>query len=230
MLIQEIHERFLHFYDKQSNYSAPEITAEEIDIYLNREQEDLIDSIASRGFEKTGEYSDYLKNLIIPYDTNTFTTGTKPNSYLVQIPTNYRSALLEELTLNYTDCNGTTVSSRIPVVPVTRDEYNKLSYDPFNKPWKEEVKRISQGNNFFEIICSAELTPVRYYLDYIKIPNKMAYATTYATAGTHVECELDEKAQNIIIDKAVLRALKTLGDSRIQLENLEYQSQINKIK
>jgi len=230
MTIQEIHEKFLHFYDKQSNYSAPEITAEEIDIYLNREQSDLVDSVAARGFERNGEYSDYLKNLTVSYNTNTITPGTKPNTYLVPIPSTYRSALLEELDLNYIDCNGTTVNTRIPVVPITRDEYNELLYDPFNKPWKEEVKRISQANNFFEIICSTGLTPVRYYLDYIKIPVRMAYSTVYANPQPDVQCELDEKAQEIIIDKAVLRALKTLGDPRINLENLEYQSQINKIK
>ena len=67
MTIQQIHDRFLHFYDKQSNFSAPEITAEEIDIYLNRAQSDFIDDIIARGSEKNNEYSDRLKNLIIPY-------------------------------------------------------------------------------------------------------------------------------------------------------------------
>lgn len=221
MTIDQIHERFLHFYDKQSNYSAPEITAEEIDIYLNREQDDFLDELMSRGLEKNGEYLDYLKNITIPYNTSTFSTGTKVNSYLVSLPSNYRSSLLEQLVINYTDCNGTTVSDRIPVVPLTRDEYNEMIYDPFNKPWKEEAKRLTQSGGFFELILGSNILPVTYHLDYIKIPNKMQYGSLYATPVSDVQCELDEKAQNIIVDKAVIRALKTLGDPRIQLENLE---------
>ena len=221
MTIDQIHERFLHFYDKQSNYSAPEITAEEIDIYLNREQDDFLDELMSRGLEKNGEYLDYTKNITISYNTSVFATGTKTNSYLVALPANYRSSLLEELTINYTDCNGITVSNRVAVIPITRDEYNEMVIDPFNKPWKEEVKRLTQSGGFFELILTTGILPVTYYLDYIKIPNKMQYGSQYSTPVGDVDCELDEKAQNIIIDKAVIRALKTLGDPRIQLENIE---------
>ena len=230
MTIQQIHDRFLHFYDKQSNFSAPEITAEEIDIYLNRAQSDFIDDIIARGSEKNNEYSDRLKNLIIPYSTNTFVAGTKPNGYKVNIPLDYRSAQSEEVSITYADCNGTTVSKRIPVVPITRDEYNDFIKDPFNLPWFEEVKRLAQSNNQFEIICSSTLTPTTYYLDYLKIANSMQNGAQYSTPLVDIQCELDETAQHIIVDKAVLIALKNICDPRIQLDNIEYQSQLNKIK
>ena len=60
-------------------------------------------------------------------------------------------------------------------------------------------------------------------MDYIKEPLKMQYGSQYATPLPDVDCELDNKATTKIIEMAVKSALKTLGDPRIQLEQMNKQ-------
>jgi hypothetical protein len=216
MTIQEIHDDFLHFYDKQSNFSAPEINTVEIDIYLNDGQNTLLELVSIEGLEKKQEFLDYFKNITIPFTTNSFTTDinlNKPNSKYVTLPSNYRTSLLEEATVTYTNCNNVTVSKRILVTPITRDEYSKAIGNPFRKPWKEEILRL-MTNGKIELISADNITITNYYLDYIKEPNLMDYEN-------NITCELDYKAIQKIIELAVKKALKTIGDQRISIEQMD---------
>ena len=61
MTVQQMHEQFLHWLDKQSNNSAPELTAEEIDIYLNNAYYQFLKSLTEDGLEK----EEAINNLII---------------------------------------------------------------------------------------------------------------------------------------------------------------------
>lgn len=221
--INEIHEQFLHWLDKQSNYSAPEITPEEIDLYLNNACLDLIELVTKDGIEKNQLHLDYIKNLINTHTDTVFTTGTKPNGKIVKLPDDYKLSLLEEAVINYPDCNNVIVSKRIPVVPKTRDEYSKIIQNPFTTPWKEEIIRLVSNNNSFELVAFTGCTITNYYLDYIKEPVKMKYGTKYEPVSTDVTSELDSKGVTKIIEMAVKKALKTLGDPRIQLEQINKQ-------
>lgn len=221
--INEVHEQFLHWVDKQSNYSAPEITPEEIDLYLNNAVLDLIELATKEGLEKNQLYLDYLKNLTNPYSSSTFTNGTKPEGKIVSLPSDYNVSLLEEALISYKDCNNVFISKRVPVVPKTRDEYNKAIQNPFDGSWKEELIRLVSNNNSFELIGFTDCVIVTYYLDYIKTPVKMKYGTQYEPVSTDVNSELDDKAVTKIIEMAVKKFLKTLGDPRIQLEQINKQ-------
>lgn len=216
MTIQEIHDEFLHYYDKQSNFSAPEISYGEIDIYLNYGQNTLLELVGKEGLEKKQEYLDYFKNITLPFTTSTFTTDvnlSKPNSKYVTLPPNYRVSLLEEVAVTYQNCNNVTVTKRILVTPITRDEYNKAINDPFKKPWKEEILRL-MTNGKIELISADNIIITNYYLDYIKEPVLMDY-------DNNITCELDYKAIQKIIEIAVKKALKTIGDQRVSIEQLD---------
>lgn len=221
--IQEVHEQFLHWYDKQSNYSAPEITPEEIDIYLNNGLYQLLEILTEEGIEKNQDWLDYTKNITSYYTVSSFSNGTKPQGYLVKLPDNYRLALLEEATINYLDCNGVSTSKRVTVTPATRDEYNKIINNPFKKPWKEEIIRLTSNNGYYELVGFPGFSLVTYHLDYIREPLKMQYGSAYATPQADQDCELDNKATTKVIEMAVKSALKTLGDPRIQLEQMNKQ-------
>ncbi len=223
MLISEMHDQFLQYLDKQSNFSAPEVTPEEIDIYFNTVQHQFIELLIEEGIEKNQEYLDYVKNIILPYTTTPLsnTPTNKPNGQYVDLPTQYRTSLLEEVTIAYLDCNNVSKTDRIPVIPMTRDEYNKAIKNPFKTPWKEEILRIVSSGNKFELIGFPGCTITKYFIDYIKEPDLMRYGTQYSTVTTDIQCELNEAAQIKIIEMAVKKALKTLGDERIGLEKLE---------
>lgn len=323
MPVAQMHEQFLHWFDKQANFASPEVTPEEIDIYLNNAYYQFLKVLTEHGLEKSQEWLDYTKDLVRSYSTTTFTAGTKPNGVLAPLPDfintatlatpyEYRLALLEEADITFTDC-GQQVTRRIPVIPVTRDEYNKLISNPFKKPWKEEIIRLvsdytgnpntssTSSTNYFEIIGFTGATISRYYLDCIKEPQRIQYASqysvnrftvlaanpstpstgfvTYTTSGPNdlypgsivsvtgitggspapgynvtnamvintsgnsftvvspatgaptytsalvtmlnQNCELEAKAATKIVEMAVELAMKTLGDPRLQLEQLD---------
>mgnify|MGYP006268796791 CR=1 FL=1 len=321
MTVQQMHEQFLHWLDKQSNNSAPELTAEEIDIYLNNAYYQFLKSLTEDGLEKSQDWMDFTKDITKSYTVNSlsFTTGSKPSGVKVPLPTfftngyDYRLSLLEEASITYTDC-GNQVTKRVPVIPMTRDEYNKAIANPFKKPWKEEIFRLTsdytstqvggvitaisqnaaglvtatctntfvageivtvQGitpsgyngtfqivtatpvgaptsftyyttpglttpgttaglsslayltrtTHYFEVIGYTGATINTYYLDCIKEPIRIQYGTNYSSTSLgyniNQNCELLSKAATKIVEMAVELAMKTLGDPRLQLEQLD---------
>lgn len=226
--VSEMHTWFLHLFDKQSNFTAPEITPEEIDIYLNIAQTHLLDHLTQEGIEKTQDWADMTKNITKSYSFTPFSDSTnKPNGAYVTLPNDYRLALLEQVTVQFPGCNGQIETDRIPVTPITRDRYNKAIYDPFNKPWKEEALRLSNDNNEFELILAPGMTPVKYYLDYLSQPPKIQYGSQYSTPIADVDCALEKKAAEQVIYIGVNKALQTLGDAR--LSYIQYDPLIKSI-
>lgn len=230
MTVADMHEQFLHWYDKQSNFSAPEVTPEEIDIYLNNAQYQFLKIITEKGLEKSQEWLDYTKNITSSYSTTPVASSNKPNGWYVTLPLGtlnglpnqmiYRLALLEEVSVTFTDC-GVSKTARIPVIPMTRDEYNKVVANPFKKPWKEEIIRLTVDNNRFEIIGFTGATLNTYYLDYIREPQRIQYGSQYSAPIANQNCELESKAATKIIEIAVELAFKTVSDPRLSLEQLE---------
>lgn len=223
MPVNEMHEDFLHFYDKQSNFAAPEITAEEIDIYLNYAQEQFIKYLIEKGVEKSQEWVDYTRNLIVSVNIAPIGPGAKPNSFRVALPVTtvgaeYRHALLEEADITIpasaAGCDGDT-TLRVPVVPITRDEYAKAIKNPFKKPWREEILRVTRATDQIELITFPGCVVTTYYLDYLKIPRKIQYGSNYATPDVDLNCEFEVNAAIKIIEMAVNFALQTIGDPRI---------------
>jgi hypothetical protein len=219
--IQEIHEQFLHWFDKQANFSSPEVTPEEIDIYLNNAQYQFLKILTEQGLEKSQEWLDYTKNITKSYLTTPYSDATnKPNGVYVDLPADYRLVLLEEAQITYTACD-VEKSARVAVYHTTRDEYIKVMNNPFKKPWKEDVVRLTTEGNKFEIIGYSGATITNYYMDYLKEPQRIQYGSQYANVLADQTCELDSKAATKVIEIAVELALKTLNDQRLGLEQLD---------
>tara|TARA_R110000868_G_scaffold195912_1_gene441731 strand:+ start:403 stop:1383 length:981 start_codon:yes stop_codon:yes gene_type:complete len=320
MTVDQMHEQFLHWLDKQSNNYAPELTAEEIDIYLNNAYYQFLKTLTENGLEKSQDWMDFTKDITKSYSTASFSTGNKPSGQKVPLPTffangyDYRLSLLEEANITYTDC-GNTATARVPVIPMTRDEYNKVVNNPFKQPWKEEIIRltsdytstlvggvitsisqdvtglvtvnyaslttfavgeiisisnvltpgyngtfqiavvgtnqfryyttsgltspgalslsitspslvtITRTTHYFELIGFTGCTINTYYLDCLKEPIRIQYGTNYSSTSLgykiNQNCELLSKAATKIVEMAVELAMKTLGDPRLQLEQLD---------
>lgn len=246
MSIQEMHESFLHFYDKQSNFASPEVTAEEIDIYLNYAQEKFLKYLTEKGLEKSEEWADYTKNLLrraefvsqIVNPSNyqiappggalnkpfgQFVTFEEVDSATGNVITTYKSRLilLEEALIQFTPatCSGQT-QARVPVIPISKDEYSKAVKNPFRKPWKEEIFRLpwyenSTGADKIELIGFQGCTILKYYVDYLEDPLKIQYGSLYAIPDIDQPCLLDYKGAVQIVEMAVNFALQTMNDPRI---------------
>jgi hypothetical protein len=218
MPLSEMHTLFKHLLDKQSNFSAPETTPEEIDIYLNLSYDGLLKALTKEGIEKTQDWVDYTRNITKSYTfVPVSNSSNKPNGAFVTLPSDHRLTLLEEAEVEFTGCNDELETKRIPVVPVTRDQYSKKIKDPFSKPWKEELLKLSNEGGVIELIGFTGATIKKYFLDYIIEPEAIRYGTQYQPATTDVLCLLEKKAARQLVYMAVNEALKTLGDQRISL-------------
>lgn len=217
MQLSEMHTSFKHLIDKQSNYSAPEITPEEIDMYLNLSYHDLLTSLSKAGIEKNQDWVDYTRNITKSYNFIPYSNSlNKPHGVFIELPDDYRLALLEEVTIQCVSCHE-QVTKRIGVRPITRDQYSKIIVDPFGKSWEEEVVKLSNSEGIIEVIGSPDITITKYYLDYIIEPEPIRYGTEYGVPLTNVDCQLEKKAAKELVYMAVNKAIQTLGDTRISL-------------
>lgn len=226
MLVSQMHNEFKIGLDKVDSLSSPNFIAEEIDTILNTAQEEFITQRAYRnnprkqGVEETQKRIDDLKNITANYTTTTFTNNSsnKPNAVFVNLPTNYRHALQEDVIVSYTDCNNTAATTITQVKPITHDRYNKLIRDPFNKPSKDLVLRLalekSAGIERFELICPNTIT--NYNLRYLRQPIKIQYGTQYQVPTTNQNCELSEHTHREIIAIAIKNTLEDIESPRYQ--------------
>jgi hypothetical protein len=214
--VGEMHTTFLHLFDKQSNYTAPEVTPEEVDIYLNLAQVKLMDYLTEEGIEKNQNWADMTKNITKSHVFTPYSNSTnKPNGFYVDLPADYRLALLETADITYPGCANQPTANRASVVPITRDMYKKITINPFGKAWKEEILRLANDSNRFELITDTGITVSKYYLDYLAQPPAITYGSQYSIPVADVDCALETKAAEQVTYIAVNMALQTLGDPRI---------------
>lgn len=219
MTVGEMHTMFKHLFDKQSNFSSPEVTPEEIDLYLNLSYNDLLTALTKEGIERTQDWVDYTRNITKSYSFVPFSNASnKPYGSFVPLPSDFRVALLEQVDIQHQGCHTVETINRLTVRPVTRDQYSKIIFDPFAKPWKEEVLKLSNEAGIIELIGNSGLTVTRYYLDYIIEPDPIKYGTQYSPPQvSDVDCQLEKKAATELVYMAVNKALQTLGDQRLPL-------------
>lgn len=231
MLISAMHTYFKLLYNKMDSLNYPNYEPEEIDVILNQEMFKIIEQRAygnnpkREGVEETQKRVDDLREITQTYvvGVNSFVSGgnQKPNGYWVPLPSDYRHAIHEECLVGYT-CNGATLSKRIPVKPISHDEYNKTIRDPFKEPYTDELIRLPvqavSGVSYFEIIGDGVITISQYQLRYLRTPTSMQYGTTYSTPTTDVECELAEHIHREIVESAVRSALENIESPRFQTQ------------
>lgn len=167
MTIQETHIEFKILMDKADSLNSPNFTPEEIDVFLNRAEDEIIETrytgnnnSAVTGVEETQKRVDDLKNLVVNGNITTFISNAnnKPNGRFVPLPNGltvtdslgnvlpkYRHSLNEEATISYIDCNTTTTTNRVKVVYISHNRYNEAIRNPYEKPDKDTVFRLPYG-------------------------------------------------------------------------------------
>lgn len=237
MQIQRMHIEFKIGLDKSDVLNYPNYEPEEIDVFLNKAQENIIKQRCSgnnakrESIEETQKRRDDLRNITTNSNINTaYTTAqdlldvvdNKPNGIFVKLPSDYWFALEEEVTVTYTDCNGNTTSKRIDVKPMTHDRYNKVSKDPFNRPCDELVVSLpyeyieinNENISRVELIGDGSYAIDTYHLRYIREPRTMDFEND-------ISCELSDHIHREIIDEAVNLALENIESRRVQTQTIQ---------
>ena len=231
MTVAEMHNEFRIRFDNIASFSNPEYTPEEIDFFLNSGQEELLIVIKADGIERNQTYRDFLANITTNFDSTAFVTNSSNhvNGVFVALPTDYRTALEEAAEVTYNDCNGTSTTNRIPIIPTTHDRLGEEVRNPFKKP-KSDGRVLSlpfsrlagtPTQQTVELIGSTDFTISKYFLRYFRDPLTIQYGTQYAIVGLNIDCELNNEAQDWIIEKSVQIAL----DSTAQLQRYQMSKQ-----
>lgn len=211
--------RYKDFDDKE-NLDSIEFNEYEKSIYLTQGQEQIIKELYNGknsyldSFEKTEEIRRYLSNLLkteiitLPVQT---TGALSPNSVFYTIPAEvwyivYEQVKFDDETL---DClNGSTGG----IVPVTLDEYYRVSRNPFRGPSKNRVLRLDSNTNKVELISKYKIS--EYLVRYISRPTPIVLENlpnglTINQVNIKTECSLHEALHRYILERAVEEALKS---------------------
>lgn len=210
-------------------------------------------------FEGDQKRTDDLSNLVVykeilPTEEGYFSTKFSKTT-LFPLPEDYWFSIVEQAKLTVTACPQYSVKITcgkpekvknpdqeilVIVQPKTHDQVTVLLADPFTRPSKSLCFRTmidgdniygtnTKGNNFIQLFHSADSTPSKYLLGYLKKYKKLKVNTSYTTKDKakpdhwmNLEFWFNDHTHQEIIDLAAQAALEVT-------ENPRYQSLSNQI-
>ena len=207
--------------DKVDSLNYPNFDNTEIDLLLNQATERFVKqrygttNTKRSSFEETQKRAEDLKNVVsnaILTPALTATDNIDVTAQFVTLPTDHWFVVEERCTGTYLDCNGATLSKRIPVYAYQHGDINRVIDDSFLKANKKRVLRLME-NGRVELIHDPLVTLVDYRLRYIRKP------ATISSIVPLVNCDLSEHTHDEIVDQAVLLALEDIESRRQQSYN-----------
>ena len=239
MIVNEAHLQFKVGVDKTDSLNSPNFLPEQIDLYLSDAQEEFVEQRAygnnpkKESVEETQKRVSDLQSITENTNISSFITNSdnKPNGYFVALPTNYRHALNEEISVTYIDCNNNTTTIRIPIQSLTHDQYNTVIANPFARPSINMGYRLPFGRfnsqEHFEIIIPVGFTLITYYLRYLKNPAKIDKAqrlNPLGLSGTDI-MDLKDECYREVIRIAIRNSMGDIESPRVQ-ESLQRLNEI----
>lgn len=221
MIASEMELEFLILYDKITNFDAAGYTSNEISRFLTSAQERIVlnrINILANKYRQGYEASEKRRKDLSELDADATLTalnisasqvGVKPNGVYYDLPADFLFATSEEVTIASSDAclNGT----RIPIKPITNDEYVKSIRNPYKKPygqlaWRMDQSKTTPNTGFkrHEIITSTDYTVSSYHISYIKTltPIISDSSTIEGVVGPS-NCQLNNILHREIINEAV---------------------------
>jgi hypothetical protein len=219
----------LNSYSTQAQFgeqaSKRDITLDEYEksVLLTKAQEELVMSyydgknIYGDSFEATEELRRQLDSLV---KTKVYTTqdmiegtGVSNNSVFFQLPSDLAFITMEQITYN-DESLGCYNGSRINVQPTRQDEYNKIKNNPFRGATKYKALRLDAGDGIVEIISKYQVG--NYLIRYVSKPEPIILedlpdGLTIEGVSVATECKLNSILHKIILERAVLMALRAKG-------------------
>lgn len=241
MTANEMWENVLVTYDALYSASAPGFVDPEASILLTKAQWYYINQTLNpknnrnqEGFEETeiriqglsALVKDGLQNPSNDQPSDTVTGLSQVGALLGErffaLPSDFMFAIYESVLVNIPVCGTNPPQyARIPVVPISHDEYNLNYYNPYKKPWTNGTEgivwRLENRPQFVGTVpvlrkvhgLITDVVPPdnftiqsdQYFIRYLKKPNDIVVNTT--TPGNQVSSELDEFTHQAIVDIAV---------------------------
>lgn len=212
--------RFKDF-DNKEILDSVEFDEYEKSFYLTKAQYELVMSyydgknIYGDYFESTEELRRQLDALVKTKvysltDAVSGQTGVSSNSIFFRLPDNLAFITMEQIT--YDDNKlGCYNGSRVRVQPIRHDEYEKVKGNSFRGPTKYKALRMDSGDNIVEIISKYDIAS--YLIRYIEKPEPIVLedlpnGLTIEGVGVATPCKLNSVLHKIILERAVLMALR----------------------
>lgn len=210
---------FIGNYGEVANKSEIVLDEYEKSSFLTKAQEDLILEVYtgkntfSDSFERTEEVRRYLNQLVktaVISDKLTNHLGLSKSSIFFKIPEDawfitYESATLKDERLGCLD------GEEALIIPVTQDEYYKISSNPFRGPSKGRALRLDINDNIVEIVSDYNID--KYLIRYLSRPKPIITADleglTINGFGVRTECELNSALHRSILKRAVRLAIES---------------------
>lgn len=214
MITQEFSSEFDILYNNIMSNQAPGLDEYEKSVFLTKAQEEIIIELYSgrnpfnNSFEKTEEIKRYLSDLVktyITYDKKDGYVGLSETSVFFELPKDlwfitYESVSLED------DRLGCMNGKEILVVPVTQDDYFKISENPFKGANKRRALRLDISNEIVEIV--SEYNVNKYLIRYLSRPDPIILVDlqddlSINEVSVKTECKLNDVLHRAILEKAV---------------------------
>lgn len=224
MNTEEFSNRFdvlIHNYANAGTFgSVPYLTFDEYEksLFLTQAQEELILELYTgknqfgEGFEKTEEVRRYLSNIVKTEELSHKSldyTGVSKNSVFFELPEDlwfitYESVILKDEKLGCLD------GEEAIVVPVTQDEYYRISKNPFRGPTKGRVLRLDTSDGFIELVSNYNID--KYLIRYVSKPEPIILTDLdndiYINGvNTKTQCKLNPAIHRAILERAVKLAI-----------------------
>lgn len=224
MNTEEFSNRFdvlIHSYANADTFgSVPYLTFDEYEksLFLTQAQEELILELYTgknqfgEGFEKTEEIRRYLSNIVKTEELSHKSldyTGVSKNSVFFKLPEDlwfitYESVILKDEKLGCLD------GEEAIVVPVTQDEYYRISKNPFRGPTKGRVLRLDTSDGFIELVSDYNID--KYLIRYVSKPEPIILTNLdndiyINDVNTKTPCKLNSAIHRAILERAVKLAI-----------------------
>lgn len=196
-----------------------DITLDEYEksVFLTKAQEDIVletytgKNQFNQSFEDTEEIRRYLSNLVKTSTISNKLTGLiglSKTSMFFKLPEDlwfitYESAILEDERV------GCLNGEEIDVVPITQDDYSKISRNPFRGPSKSRALRLDIDNGIIEIVSKYNIS--KYLVRYVSRPKPIILTDlgdiSINDIKVKTECELNPVIHRAILERAVRLAI-----------------------
>ena len=190
-------------------------------LFLTQAQEQIIVELytgrneKTSSFEKTEELRSNLRSLIKTAtltESNEDFSGISKYSKFFILPDDVLFITYESVTISDKNagCKDTT---KITVVPVTQDEFDKVMNNPFRQASKRRALRLDNGLDVAEIVTKYNIKD--YTIRYISKPTPIVLANLDEVSidgvDTITECKLNSAMHRYILERAVVLAVASRG-------------------
>lgn len=194
--------------------SPIELDEYEKSVLLTEAQELLVRELykgvpQGESFEKTEEIRRSLDSLIktVRLDPTASQKGLS-HSTMYELPQDLWFITYESVLLNDNSA-GCMNGKEIQVIPMTQDEWNRSSRNPFRKPTKRKSVRLDSGSLLVELISEFQLGT--YIVRYLTKPNPIILTDLEGVSvngqTNKTECELNSVTHRAILERAIQLAL-----------------------